>query len=70
MFSYPDDYVLDPFAGSFTSVITAKKLGRVGIGIELNKAMFGESSMNNLINSLQAGLFEQNEIEIAEINLL
>lgn len=70
MFSYPDEYVLDPFAGSFTSVITAKKLGRVGIGIELNKAMFGESSMNNLINSLQAGLFEQNEIEIAEINLL
>lgn len=70
MFSYPDEYVLDPFAGSFTSVITAKKLGRVGIGIELNKAMFGESSMNNVINSLQPGLFEQNETKIAEINLL
>jgi len=45
MFSYPDEYVLDPFGGSFTSVITAKQLGRIGVGIELNKEMFGKSSM-------------------------
>lgn len=48
MFSYPDEYVLDPFGGSFTSVIAAKHLGRIGVGIELNKEMFGKSSMQNL----------------------
>ena len=48
MYSYPGEYVLDPFGGSFTSVITAKKLGRIGVGIELNKEMFGKSSMENL----------------------
>lgn len=39
-FSYEGDKVLDPFAGSFTTAIVAKKLNRVGIGIEINKAMF------------------------------
>ena len=70
MFSYPNEYVLDPFGGSFTSVITAKKLGRIGVGIELNKEMFGKSSMQNLINSLQPQLFNQKNIKISEINLL
>ncbi|HHT21698.1 MAG TPA: site-specific DNA-methyltransferase [Bacteroidales bacterium] len=70
MFSYPNECVLDPFGGSFTSVITAKKLNRIGIGIELNKKMFGKSSMKNLINSLQVGLFDKNDIKISEIDLL
>ncbi len=52
MYSYPGDTVLDPFAGSFTSVIAANKAKRIGIGIELNKAMFGKSSLNNLKNNL------------------
>lgn len=30
------DIVLDPFAGSFTTVAVANKLGRYGVGIELN----------------------------------
>lgn len=70
MFSYPNEYVLDPFAGSFTSVIGAKKLGRIGIGIELNKAMFGKSSMQNLIKSLHPNLFDTKGIVISEFNLL
>ena len=70
MFSYPNEYVLDPFGGSFTSVITAKQLGRIGVGIELNKEMFGKSSMKNLINSLQPQLFNQKNIQISEIDLL
>jgi DNA modification methylase len=70
MFSYPDEYVLDPFAGSFTSVITAKKLGRIGIGIELNKEMFGKSSIYNLNKSLQPNIFNTNKIKISEIDLL
>ena len=48
MYSYPGDKILDPFGGSFTSVIAASNLNRVGIGIELNKAMFSESSLKNL----------------------
>lgn len=32
-----DDWVLDPFAGSGTTLIECKRLGRNGLGIELNK---------------------------------
>ena len=31
-FSYPGEIVLGPFAGSFTSIITAKQLNRIGVG--------------------------------------
>ena len=48
MFSYPNEMVLDPFGGSFTSVIAANDNDRVGIGIELNKSMFRTASINNL----------------------
>ena len=68
MFSYTKEYVLDPFGGSFTSVIAAKKLGRIGIGIELNKKMFGESSLKNIVKSLQS--FNIKNIHISEIDLL
>jgi len=70
MFSYPNEYVLDPFGGSFTSIITAKQLGRIGVGIELNKQMFGKSSMQNLIKAFQPQLFNQKNIQISEIDLL
>ncbi len=70
MYSYPNEYVLDPFGGSFTSVITAKKLDRIGVGIELNKEMFGKSSMQNLIKTLQPELFNTKNIKISEMDLL
>jgi adenine-specific DNA-methyltransferase len=34
--SNPDDRVLDPFAGSFTTGATAVELGRKFVGIEIN----------------------------------
>ncbi|MDR3274708.1 MAG: site-specific DNA-methyltransferase [Endomicrobium sp.] len=37
LFSYSNEIVLDPFGGSFTSVIAAKQFGKVGIGIEVIK---------------------------------
>ena len=54
LFSYPNEIVLDPFGGSFTSVIVAKQLGRVGIGIEVNKKMFEKSIRSNLQNKLKS----------------
>lgn len=70
MFSYPDEYVLDPFGGSFTSVIISKQLGRIGVGIELNKEMFGKSSMQNLNKTLQPQLFNPKSIKISEFDLI
>ena len=52
MFSYEDEKILDPFAGSFTSCIVAHKLNRVGIGIELNKAKFQDTIRRNIQNKI------------------
>jgi DNA modification methylase len=47
-FSYKGDTVLDMFGGSFTTAITAKKLGRIGIGMELRKDLFEQCIKTNL----------------------
>lgn len=52
MYSYPGDIVMDPFGGSFTSIIAATNAGRIGVGIELNKEMFAISSLENLRRKL------------------
>ncbi|BCB96833.1 hypothetical protein JZK55_17550 [Dissulfurispira thermophila] len=62
-FSYAGEKVLDPFAGSFTTAIVAKKLGRIGIGIEINKQMF-ESVIKKRISEEFNG-----EIELEEFTL-
>jgi len=67
MFSYEGDYVLDPFGGSFTSVIAAKQLNRIGVGIELNKEMFRESGINNIKKMLGKDMF--NNFSISEFDL-
>lgn len=38
--SNPGDVVLDPFSGSFTTSAVAVRLGRVGIGIDMNEEYF------------------------------
>ena len=56
MFTYKGEKVLDPFAGSFTAPKVAAELGRVGVGVELNKKMFGKAIKNKL-NSENETLF-------------
>ena len=47
-FSFKGDLVMDPFAGSFTVPIIAKKFGRIGIGVERRKDLFEESIIRNI----------------------
>lgn len=47
--SKPGDWVLDPFAGSFTVNVAAKEIGRNSIGIELNPkfVIIGRKRLSN-----------------------
>lgn len=63
MFTYEGEKVLDPFGGSFTSVITAKKLNRIGIGVELNKQLFRDAGLKNIKKNFKF-------IDISEYSLL
>lgn len=47
-FSFPGDFVLDPFGGSFTSCISAYNLGRVGVGCEINKEMYRDAILSKI----------------------
>jgi DNA modification methylase len=47
-FSYKGDIVLDMFGGSFTTPIVAKKLERIGVGMELRKDLFEQCIKTNL----------------------
>lgn len=38
--SNPGDIVLDPFSGSFTTTAVATRLGRIGVGIDMNEEYF------------------------------
>jgi site-specific DNA-methyltransferase (adenine-specific) len=47
LYSYPDDVVLDPFVGSGTTLAACIKLGRRGVGIEINPT-FCELAIANI----------------------
>ena len=61
-FSGVGETVLDPFAGSFTTAIEAQLAGRVGVGIELNKAEFRDAITANIRRRL--GLFGSDWMEL------
>jgi site-specific DNA-methyltransferase (adenine-specific) len=42
-YSKEGDTILDPTAGSFASVFTAERMGRIGIGIEMNEEFYNKA---------------------------
>lgn len=60
MYSKKGDTVLDPFLGTGTTVISAVKNGRHGIGIELSPAYFelAKQEIQNSINLLSDAAFQ------------
>ena len=60
-------FCLNFFAGSFTAPKVAAEIGRNGVGVELNKKMFGDSIIKNLKKT--KNLFS-NVINFEEFNLL
>lgn len=59
LFTKPGDFVLDPFAGSGTTLRIAQKMGRNSLGIELLQQYF-ENAQVQLRNTATA-FFEGNE---------
>jgi site-specific DNA-methyltransferase (adenine-specific) len=47
-YSKEGDTILDPTAGSFASVFTAERMGRIGIGIEMNEEFYNQATRVNL----------------------
>jgi site-specific DNA-methyltransferase (adenine-specific) len=46
LYSYPNDLVLDPFAGSGTTLVAARKLGRRSLGVEISPAFCALAKQN------------------------
>jgi DNA modification methylase len=67
LFSYSGEKVLDPFAGSFTSIIAANRLQRTGIGIEINNELFRDSILRNIKKKLGLSNIKNEKHQIAEI---
>jgi len=60
LFTDPGDSVLDPFMGSGTTVLVARRMGRKGIGIEIKEEYF--RMVEDALNLKQPTLFENKEL--------
>jgi DNA modification methylase len=66
MFSFVNDTVLDPFLGSGTTSLAAKKLGRNSIGYEINPEFL--SLIKDKLGIRQKMIFEEADFEIVRQN--
>lgn len=66
MFSFVNDTVLDPFLGSGTTSLAAKKLGRNSIGYEINPEFL--LLIKDKLGIHQKMMFEEAEFEIVQQN--
>jgi site-specific DNA-methyltransferase (adenine-specific) len=68
-FSAPDDTVLDPFLGSGTTAVMAKRWGRNYIGIEIspNYAEIAQKRIDCESGDMESGLFALQGSEVATI---
>lgn len=62
MFSFVDDWILDPFLGSGTTMKAAKEIGRNSVGIELNPKYL--EIIEKKVGVKQKEMFENNKFEI------
>jgi len=62
MFSYVEDWILDPFLGSGTTTKAAKELGRNSVGIELNPRYL--KIIEQKVSSKQSDMFNSAKFEI------
>ena len=66
MFSFVGETVLDPFLGSGTTSLAAKKLGRHSIGYEINEKF--ESVIRQKLDLGENTLFEESSLEVVKPN--
>jgi modification methylase len=64
MFSFHGDTVLDPFAGTGTTLVAAAAVGRNALGVEIDRAYFRMAEKRLRSNS--ADLFRHIEVEVVD----
>ncbi|MBD2202589.1 DNA methylase [Calothrix sp. FACHB-1219] len=70
LFTDFDDVVLDPFAGSGTSCVAAKELGRNYIGIEIKQEYCGLAAMNIKTAVANSQVVKNNKQSNEELNVV
>jgi len=65
MFSYVEDWVLDPFLGSGTTMKAAKELGRNSVGIELNPDYL--TRIEEKVGVKQSDMFTGTKFEVIKL---
>ena len=66
MFSFVGDTILDPFLGSGTTSLAAKRLKRHAIGYEINEDFL--PTIQETLGAAQKNFFEETEIEVGKQN--
>ena len=69
LFTDVGDVVIDPCAGSGTSLLAAASLGRKAYGFEIKKDFY-KLAKENILNNIELDMFTRNEIEKQQVEQL